>query len=333
MMLFSLGILCAGIGAQVVTSDPFYNKSVKDYPDYDERESQVKPKVMQLRLAQTASKVGSIEEAKRLFNLAGLAYCSNETLRTPNSKYNTGLGGDFKVVLVMEDLKLETKGLIAVDGAREQILLGFRGTTSTANWEANLKFNKKKFGPGLVHEGFKELTDALQLKYREYLTELLQLNPTYRLVIVGHSLGGAMAVLSAVYMAEVVPWERISVYTYGQPRVGDEQFVQWLNSQPMEMTRVVNDNDSVPHLPPNFAGFFHAHTEMFIRGNDVRVCSTQALEDRSCSRTRVALPSSVTHSNAFGMSIQESNCRLPHEATRETAATERAKRREQRKRK
>ncbi|KAJ9074043.1 hypothetical protein DSO57_1010132 [Entomophthora muscae] len=332
MLLFSLGILCAGIGAQVVTSDPFYNKRVKDYPDYFERESKVKPAVMQLR-ALTESRVGSIEEAKRLFSFAGLTYCSNETIGTPNSRYNLGLGEDFKVVLVMEDLKLETKGLIAVDAAREQILLGFRGTASSTNWEANLNFNKKKFGPGLVHEGFKELTNALQLKYREYLIELLQLNPTYSLVVVGHSLGGAIAVLSAVYMAEVVPWERISVYTYGQPRIGNEQFVRWLNSQPMEMTRVVNDNDSVPHLPPNFAGFFHAHTEMFVRGNDVRVCSTQALEDPTCSRSRVTFPSRIPHSTAFGVALRDVDCILPNGTDQEEAAIRRAKRIEKRKRK
>ncbi|KAJ9050477.1 hypothetical protein DSO57_1014135 [Entomophthora muscae] len=309
MLLFGWGILCAGIGAQVVTSDPFYNKRVKDYPDYFERESKVKPAVMQLR-ALTESRVGNIEEARRLFNFAGLTYCINKMAAIPGSAYDDGLGEDFKVELDMEDYELKIRGLLAIDKFHEQILLGFRGTTSTANWAANLNFNKIKFGPGHVHEGFKTLTDALHPKYRKITKKLLAANPTYRLVIVGHSLGGAIAVLTAAYMSEFTSWERISVYTYGQPRVGDVKFVKWLNSQPLEMTRVVNDNDSIPHMPPNFAGFYHAHTEMFVQGKNVTICSTQQLEDPACSQSRVTIPARAPHSTAFNITLKDEHCQL-----------------------
>ncbi|KAK6013790.1 triacylglycerol lipase, partial [Ostertagia ostertagi] len=48
----------------------------------------------------------------------------------------------------------------------------------------------------------------------------------YKVVFTGHSLGGALAALAAARTAKqgLRPGDKITMYTYGQPRVGDAQF-------------------------------------------------------------------------------------------------------------
>ncbi|CAM6100070.1 unnamed protein product [Calypogeia fissa] len=84
---------------------------------------------------------------------------------------------------------------------------------------------------------------------------LLAENPNAKLFITGHSLGGALAMLYAgmlYYFGENSVANRIgSVYTFGQPRVGDETFAQFMldNLTIERYFRVVYCNDIVPRLP------------------------------------------------------------------------------------
>lgn len=96
--------------------------------------------------------------------------------------------------------------------------------------------------------------------------------PLPRMITVGHSLGGALAVLAAVHIrrhimsdvpsapADVVVTDldsyytqkQLQSYTYAAPRVGDEKlcdyFAEELHIQALQM---VNVEDPVPHLGPN----------------------------------------------------------------------------------
>lgn len=49
-----------------------------------------------------------------------------------------------------------------------------------------------------------------------------------RIICCGHSLGGALASLGALWAAEVWPLTPVSVFTFGQPRVGNDKFVEVL---------------------------------------------------------------------------------------------------------
>ena len=82
--------------------------------------------------------------------------------------------------------------------------------------------------------------------------------------VVGHSLGGAMAVL----VAEALTHEGIPVKelrTYGQPRVGNRQFRQHLEGCDIgAYIRYVNNNDIVPKVPPSWLLFVHGGKLMYI---------------------------------------------------------------------
>jgi triacylglycerol lipase len=136
-------------------------------------------------------------------------------------------------------------------------ILAFRGTKLPQDWLVNLACTAEAFEDvfpgtpaiGEIHSGFGRCLapglDAVKriLKCRTMGKPLL---------ITGHSLGGALASLTAAYFAVTrasVPKVR-KVYTFGQPRVGFQKFcTSYGKFVADKLIRFVNDRDLVPRVP------------------------------------------------------------------------------------
>jgi hypothetical protein len=131
----------------------------------------------------------------------------------------------------------------------------FQGTNEAADWMVNLQFWKERapyFGGGRVHRGFAAVA-------RAFVNDIRQLyQPGQRLVLAGHSLGGALATLVAYALADLQP----VVYTYGQPRVGDRRLSADIDHKIRRYYRFVHTNDIVPCLP--LLGYRHAGQQYYI---------------------------------------------------------------------
>jgi predicted lipase len=175
------------------------------------------------------------------------------------------------------------------------IVVVFRGTRTLDGWIRDLRFAKPDLEFGMapegakVHLGFYEAWMFLKPIMEPSFLELAQEYPGSKVLISGHSLGGAISTLAAVdlysshFNLKLGKW---TVYTIGQPRVGNEIFSKWTNSFPFEYYRLVYENDLVPHLPPAFFGFVHINTEIWIHDEKTLKCPQEdGKESKECANS------------------------------------------------
>jgi hypothetical protein len=101
-------------------------------------------------------------------------------------------------------------------------------------------------------------------------------NPTYKVVVTGHSLGGAVATLAVAYIRR--DGYDADLYTYGSPRVGNLPFVQYVTNQPGGEYRITHTDDPVPRLPPILLNYRHTSPEYWIDGGSDGVVSLDEVD-------------------------------------------------------
>jgi len=154
-----------------------------------------------------------------------------------------------------------------------------------------------------VHTGFYEAWRVTSKTIKPVLDSLVAAYPAYKLHLVGHSLGGAVATLAGLDFMSA-GW-RPTVTTYGEPRIGNSALMAYidarfnLNARPLDspslrayeddlaFRRVTHVDDPVPQLPLSEWGFRMHAGEIFIAKQqlspglqDMRHCFGD--EDPSC---------------------------------------------------
>lgn len=75
--------------------------------------------------------------------------------------------------------------------------------------------------------------------------------PNRPTIVVGHSLGAALATLFVMENDAKRRFDITSLCTFASPRVGNMEFVHLFNQLPIDSWRIVNTRDVVPKLPPH----------------------------------------------------------------------------------
>ena len=144
----------------------------------------------------------------------------------------------------------------------ELILVCFRGTEPDhiEDWITDARLDMVD-GPlgGRVHAGFYGALSHVWQQIDDLVIDFTDRRPQH-LWVTGHSLGGALATLATARWLEEGR-DVQGLYTYGQPRAGDRNFVRQFNFAFKPYTyRMVNHNDLVARLPPWTLGYRHSGT-------------------------------------------------------------------------
>lgn len=179
---------------------------------------------------------------------------------------------------------------------RRDIAIVLRGTITCPEWAENLRATLVPLDDGetastthadgaeqpKVARGFRSLYKTAGEKVRslseDVMDEVRRLMEKYKgeelsITVVGHSLGGALALLVADEIATTIPdAPQVAVVSFGGPKVGNAAFVEKLKaSGKVNVLRIVNAGDMVtkvpgvaPRLPLSREHYQHAGAELRI---------------------------------------------------------------------
>ncbi|KAM3547390.1 hypothetical protein MY1884_009586 [Beauveria asiatica] len=223
---------------------------------------------------QVASNKASPAEFQLFSQYAQAAYCTalfDTTINTAVCADNRGSVCDaFKgTVTVKEFTNIEfgtIAGYAATSPSKKHIVVAFKGTDPmsfvdvTTDLTKNLvaakmytNFFRSNLFPACarcsIHNGFMRAFSSLRAELEQTLRAELAKpgQESYRVVITGHSLGGAVATVAAPYLrARGIACD---LYTYGSPRVGNQEFANLITNDGGFSARITNGNDFVASVP------------------------------------------------------------------------------------
>ena len=220
--------------------------------------------------------------------LSGGAYCGKE------SYYSMNLGGPalgFKVNLALFDAKSDLQGYTGVLTDKKQIFIALRGSSSVRNWIEDFEIKQIPYTSNnnaclgcKVHDGFYKSTMAIKDEALRSMRSLTRQYPNYDIIVTGHSYGASCAQLLALELI-YNGFENIAVYNFGQPRVGNRVFANYVETILADkLWRFTHDKDIVPHLPFVEFEYLHSCREVFeTNEGKLRLCSDYVGEDPKCA--------------------------------------------------
>lgn len=140
----------------------------------------------------------------------------------------------------------------------DHYVIAFRGTQDLDDWftdadavqvplSKHLRDKTPLLDRSRVHQGFQLLAVSLNRQVDKAVRGFKPKVPVY---VTGHSLGGAVASLTALMVKARLKRPDVRLYSYAAPRVGDPAFVAAYNALLPASYRVVNLADMVPIVPP-----------------------------------------------------------------------------------
>ncbi|EGV60092.1 alpha/beta-hydrolase [Yamadazyma tenuis ATCC 10573] len=156
---------------------------------------------------------------------------------------------------------------------KKTIIVSLRGTRSLVDTYTDIKvdmvgynnagYTLRNCGPNCkVHRGFYSYFSHTLANIGEILQQELETDEDYELLILGHSLGGAVGVLLGVHFLDL-GYDKMTLVTMGQPLVGNKPFSSFVDtvmgsSLPVENSgferkfyRVIHKGDVVTTIPSN----------------------------------------------------------------------------------
>ncbi|KAJ9154460.1 hypothetical protein P3X46_027790 [Hevea brasiliensis] len=212
----------------------------------------------------------------------------------------------FEIIELIIDIQHCLQAFVGVAKNLNAVVIAFRGTQehSIQNWVEDLFWKQLDLNyPGMpdamVHHGFYSAYHNTTLR-PGILNAVKRAKDYYGdldIMVTGHSMGGAMAAFCGLDLTVNHKAKNVMVMTFGQPRIGNADFVSYYSRLVPNTIRVTNGHDIVPHLPPYYSYFpqktyHHFPREVWLYNIGLgslvyrveKVCDVTG-EDPTCSRS------------------------------------------------
>jgi hypothetical protein len=196
--------------------------------------------------------------------------------------YSRGTSDMFQEVEFIHNRETGARCGVYVDKDIESktIYVAFSGTDSKVDWiRTNFDVEAERYAvecgqnappstPPVVHKGFLKAWKSIEEPVWDKISQvMLRLGGSGKVVVCGHSLGGAMATIAGADLfckVETGYQKSFSVITFGSPRVGNASFRDMFDSLIPRSVRVVTVYDPIPKTTIN--DFVHVKQEYLLGG-------------------------------------------------------------------
>ncbi len=159
-----------------------------------------------------------------------IPYCDTNSYLT---RSYIGYSSSFLPTAKIEDKSRSTYGYVGVQPNINSIFVTFRGSEDLNNWITNLDAVTTSY-PGCskcdVHKGFYVAEQSVFPGILSAVKALKTQYPSFTVIATGHSLGAALATLTALDLSAsgISP---VKLFNYGSPRVGNTAFSNWASTK------------------------------------------------------------------------------------------------------
>lgn len=143
---------------------------------------------------------------------------------------------------------------VSYNKKEDAIILAFQGSKSLADWITNLNYKAKPYSDQerdiFFHGGYCIAWDTAKDVIMSALLDTLEEHPSSRVMIIGHSYGGALSVVAAEDL-NFRTGIRPDVYTFGAPKIcGTKKTAKIVRDCCNKVIQFAYVNDIVTMLPP-----------------------------------------------------------------------------------
>ncbi|KAF5379409.1 hypothetical protein D9615_006490 [Tricholomella constricta] len=240
----------------------------------------------------TAAQVAAF---KPYTHYASTAACKPANTLAWNCGANCNANPTFRPVASGGDGAITQFWYVGYDPTLRTVIVGYQGTDASkiiplvTDADFFLTPLRSTLFPGLsssieVHDGFGDAQARSAASVLAAVKTAMSSNGATKVTIVGHSLGGAIALITSVYLPLHLPaGTTFRTVTYGMPRVGNKAFADYVDAH-ADVSHINNQDDIVPIVPGRFLGFAHPKGEKHIVNSNAWInCPGQDNTDSQCT--------------------------------------------------
>ena len=158
---------------------------------------------------------------------------------------------------------------LAYDPVKHKLVLSFRGAKglgALTQLNASLMSCPAICAGCHCYAGFYTAWTEIRSQVMNMISSAAQIYPSTDLIVTGHSLGAVLSVFATGEIraaGSIFSSQRVTMYTFGQPRAGDETLSQTITEQGNNF-RVTHTDDPAPSIGNVNLGFRHISPEYWI---------------------------------------------------------------------